>query len=75
MPSDFGEFRLKAPDDLARGDLALLKGLQVMRILPLLRVVFVPSIPMKEDRLSTAGSWRTAAARACWRFGHRSEGN
>ncbi len=34
---------------------------------PLLSVVLVPSTPMKEDRLSTSGSFRIAAASACWR--------
>ncbi len=34
---------------------------------PLLSVGLVPSTPMKEVRLSTAGSFRTSAASACWR--------
>ena len=38
-----------------------------MRMRPLLRVVFVPSTPMNEDRLSTAGSFRITFASACWR--------
>ena len=34
---------------------------------PLLMVVLVPSTPMNEDRLSTAGSWRITRASACCR--------
>ena len=34
---------------------------------PLLSVVLVPSTPMKDDRLSTAGSFRITLASACWR--------
>ena len=34
---------------------------------PLLSVVLVPSMPMKEERLSTAGSFRITWARACCR--------
>ncbi len=34
---------------------------------PLLSVVLVPSTPMKDDRLSTAGSSRMTLASACWR--------
>ncbi len=33
---------------------------------PELRVVLVPSTPMKELRLATAGSLRITSARACW---------
>ena len=42
-------------------------GFRVMRIRPLLMVTLVPSTPMNEDRLSTAGSFRITAARACCR--------
>ena len=34
---------------------------------PLLSVVLVPSTPMKEERLSTAGSCRITLASSCWR--------
>ena len=34
---------------------------------PLLSVALVPSTPMNEDRLATAGSSRMTSARACWR--------
>ena len=34
---------------------------------PLLSVVFVPSTPMNDDRLSTAGSFSTTSASFCWR--------
>ena len=42
-------------------------GLRLMRIRPLLTETLVPSTPMNEDRLSTAGSFRITAARACCR--------
>ena len=42
---------------------------------PLFRVVFVPSIPMKDDRLSTAGSFRIAWVRSCCSLGHLRERN
>jgi hypothetical protein len=42
-------------------------GFSLMSMRPLLRVVLVPSTPMKEDRFSTAGSSSTASARARWR--------
>ena len=34
---------------------------------PLLAVVLIPSTPMNEERLWTAGSRRITAANACWR--------
>ena len=34
---------------------------------PLLGVMFVPSTPMNDERLSTSGSFRITRARACWR--------
>ena len=34
---------------------------------PLLSVMFVPSTPMNEERLSIAGSFRITRASACWR--------
>jgi len=40
-------------------------GFRLMRIRPLLTVTFVPSTPMNEDRLSTAGSFRISEASAC----------
>jgi len=42
-------------------------GFRLMRIRPLLTVTLVPSTPMNDDRLSTAGSFRITAARACCR--------
>ena len=42
-------------------------GFRLMRIRPLLSVTLVPSTPMNEDRLSTAGSCRITAASACCR--------
>ena len=38
-----------------------------MSIRPLLSVVLVPSTPINEERLVTAGSARILAASACWR--------
>ena len=43
-------------------------GFRLISILPLLRVVLVPSTPIKVDRLSTAGSLRITAANCCWRL-------
>ena len=34
---------------------------------PLFSVVLMPSTPMNDDRLSTAGSSSTTRASACWR--------
>ena len=45
-----------------------LKGFRLISMRPLLRVGFVPSIPMKEERLATAGSRRITRASACWRL-------
>ena len=42
-------------------------GLRLISIRPLFSVAFVPSTPMKDDRLSTAGSCRITFASACWR--------
>ena len=42
-------------------------GFRLMSIRPVFRVVFVPSMPMNDERLSTAGSFRTTFARACCR--------
>ena len=40
-------------------------GFKLIWIRPLFRVVFVPSTPMNEERLSTAGSARITAASCC----------
>ena len=40
-------------------------GFRLIRIRPAFSVVLVPSTPMNEDRLSTAGSFRIASASAC----------
>ena len=42
-------------------------GFRLIWMRPLLIVVFVPSTPMNDDRLSTAGSFRMMSASACWR--------
>ena len=34
---------------------------------PLFMVVLVPSMPMNDERLSTAGSFRITRTSACWR--------
>ena len=41
-------------------------GLRLMSRRPAFSVVLAPSTPMKEDRLSTAGSCRIASANCCW---------
>ena len=43
------------------------RGIRLIWIRPLLTVVLSPSMPMNEERLSTAGSLRITRARACWR--------
>ena len=43
-------------------------GLSVIRMRPLLSVTLVPSMPMNDERVSTAGSRRMAWARARWRW-------
>ena len=42
---------------------------------PLLSVVLVPSTPMKDERLSTAGSFRMIFASCLLAVGHRGEGD
>ncbi len=42
-------------------------GFRLISSRPAFSVVLVPSTPMKEDRLSTAGSCSTASASTCWR--------
>ncbi len=65
---NLGQRRLQAPDNVARVDLAVLEGLQVNLNAPaVLSVVLVPSTPMNEDRLSTAGSCRITLPSACCR--------
>ena len=44
-----------------------LRGLRLISKRPLLSVVLVPSTPIKDDRLTTSGSFRMASASACWR--------
>ncbi len=48
-------------------DLRWLYGFKLIRMRPLLSVVLVPSTPMKDDRLSTSGSFRMALASFCCR--------
>ena len=43
------------------------RGFRLIWMRPLLRVVLVPSMPMKDDRLATAGSLRISVTRACCR--------
>ena len=43
------------------------RGLRLIWIRPLLIVVLVPSMPMNEERLATAGSLRISRASVCWR--------
>ena len=43
------------------------KGFRLIWMRPLFIVVLVPSIPMNDDRLSTAGSFRITLASASWR--------
>ena len=43
-------------------------GLRLIWIRPLFIVVLVPSAPMNEERLSTAGSLRITSTNVCWRF-------
>ena len=40
-------------------------GLRLMRMRPLLSVVLMPSTPMKDDKLFTAGSFKITRASAC----------
>ena len=40
-------------------------GFKLIRMRPLFKVVLVPSIPMKEDKLSTAGSCRMILVNSC----------
>ncbi len=42
-------------------------GFRLISMRPLLSVALVPSTPMNDDRLSTAGSFSTIRASACWR--------
>ena len=42
-------------------------GFRLIWIRPLLSVVLVPSTPMNDERLATAGSRRITRARPCWR--------
>ena len=40
-------------------------GFKLMEMRPLFKVVLVPSAPMKDERLSTAGSRRITLASSC----------
>jgi hypothetical protein len=40
------------------------RGFRLISMRPLLRVALVPSTPMKDDRLATAGSFSTTSATA-----------
>ena len=67
MPSTSLDLGLQAVDDFGRGDLALVSGLRLIWMRPELSVVLVPSMPMNEETLSTAGSLRTTSTSCCWR--------
>ncbi len=43
------------------------RGFRLISRRPALSVALVPSTPMKDDRLTTSGSFRMAAAKACCR--------
>ncbi len=62
MRSSSGLMRLMTSLALSRRSS---RGLRLIWIRPELRVELVPSTPMKDERLSTAGSWRITSARAC----------
>ena len=65
---DLVQLGLQALDDLRGASrVRCVSGLRLIWMRPLLRVVLVPSMPMKEERLSTAGSLRMTSASFCWR--------
>ena len=68
---DAGEVRdaaLQAPDDVARRRAwRSASGFRLICTRPLLGVTFVPSTPMNDEMLSTAGSFSSSATSACWR--------
>ena len=74
MPCDLVDLWLQATDDLGGGDVALTSsGLRLIWMRPQLSVVLVPSTPMKDETLSTAGSSQDdvdellLTLRPCWR--------
>ena len=52
-----------------------LTGFRLMEMRPLFRVVLMPSAPMNEDRLSTAGSCRMILRQLLLLFRHGIEGD
>ena len=50
-------------------------GFRLIRMRPLLSVVLVPSTPMNDDKLSTAGSFKITCGERLLPFGHRGERN
>ena len=71
---DLRELRLQAPDD-RRVALASrsLRGLRLISMRPLLSVALVPSTPMNDERLATAGSSSTTVGQRLLPLGHRRE--
>ena len=63
MPSTSGELRLQAADDIRAALVRSSSGFRLIWMRPLFSVVLVPSTPMKEERLSTAGSFRITSAK------------
>ncbi len=51
------------------------RGFRLIWIRPLLMVALVPSMPMNDERLSTAGSFRITLANSCWCCAMRRERN
>ena len=71
---DLGQLRLQAADDVACASASRSSsGFRLIWMRPLFSVVFVPSTPMNDERLSTAGSCRITCASACCRSRHRRE--
>ena len=61
-PGDVGGFLPEPANDLARGKIALIEGLQNDEKRPAFGVWLVPSTPMKELRRSTSGSLEAASS-------------
>jgi hypothetical protein len=69
MPFDLRQLRLQAADHVALTS-ARPSGFRLISMRPLFSVVLVPSTPMNDDRLSTAGSLRMTRP-ALLPLGHR----
>ena len=55
---DLGQFWLQSADNLRAPRLRSSRGFRLIWMRPLLGVELVPSIPIKEERLATSGSFR-----------------